>query len=75
MKEQLSKVEDLIKSEVNVKEIEYLADTEGFINKKIKPNFIALGTRLGPKMKAVSAALRTLLKMIFLLWKKTEILF
>jgi len=57
MKEQLSKVEDLVKSEVNVKEIEYLTETEGFINKKIKPNFIALGKRLGAKMKAVSAAL------------------
>jgi isoleucyl-tRNA synthetase len=57
MKEQLLKVEDLIKSEVNVKEIEYLTETEGFINKKIKPNFIALGKKLGPKMKAVSAAL------------------
>jgi len=57
MKEQLSKVEDLIKSEVNVKEIEYLTETEGFINKKIKPNFVALGKKLGPKMKAVTAAL------------------
>ena len=57
MKDQLSKVEDLIKSEVNVKEIEYLTETEGFINKKIKPNFVALGKKLGPRMKAVSAAL------------------
>ena len=57
MKNQLHKVEDLIKSEVNVKELEYLTETEGFINKKIKPNFIALGKKLGPKMKAVSAAL------------------
>jgi len=57
MKEQLSKIEDLIKSEVNVKEIEYLTETEGFINKKIKPNFIALGKKLGGKMKTVSAAL------------------
>ncbi len=57
MKDQLKKVEDLIKSEVNVKEIEYLSQTEGFINKKIKPNFISLGKKLGPKMKAVSAAL------------------
>jgi len=57
MKDQLSKVEDLIKSEVNVKEIEYLTETEGFINKKIKPNFVALGKKLGHKMKAVSAAL------------------
>jgi isoleucyl-tRNA synthetase len=57
MQEQLQKVEDLIKNEVNVKEIEYLRDTEGFIKKKIKPNFVALGKKLGPKMKAVSAAL------------------
>ena len=41
MEEQLKKVEDLIKAEVNVKEIEYLTDTEGFIKKKIKPNFVA----------------------------------
>ncbi len=51
-------MEDLIKTEVNVKEIEYLNDTEGFIKKKIKPNFIALGKRLGAKMKAVTAALQ-----------------
>jgi len=57
MEQQLQKVEDLIKAEVNVKEIEYLTDTEGFIKKKIKPNFQALGKRLGPKMKAVSQAL------------------
>ena len=57
MRAQLEKIEDLIKSEVNVKEIEYLTKTEGFINKKIKPNFVALGKKLGSKMKAVSAAL------------------
>ncbi|MCY7422610.1 MAG: DUF5915 domain-containing protein, partial [Chitinophagaceae bacterium] len=57
MQSQLEKVEDLIKSEVNVKQIEYLTQTEGFINKKIKPNFVALGKRLGPKMKAVNTAL------------------
>ena len=60
MQSQLEKVEDLIKSEVNVKEIEYLTQTEGFINKKIKPNFVALGKRLGAKMKAVNNALLSL---------------
>jgi isoleucyl-tRNA synthetase len=54
MKQQLQKVEDLIKAEVNVKEIEYLDPDNSFINKKIKPNFVALGKKLGPKMKAVS---------------------
>ena len=57
MKEQFGKVEDIIKSEVNVKEIEYLTADNTFIKKKIKPNFIALGKKLGPKMKAVSTAL------------------
>lgn len=57
MQHQLEKVEDLIKNEVNVKQVLYLRDTEGFIKKKIKPNFVALGKKLGPKMKAVSAAL------------------
>jgi isoleucyl-tRNA synthetase len=57
MKDQLGKVEDLIKAEVNVKEISYLSGDDGFIKKKIKPNYVALGKRLGAKMKAVSAAL------------------
>jgi isoleucyl-tRNA synthetase len=58
MKEQLKKVEDLIISEVNVKELQYLTDADGFIKKKIKPNFQALGKRVGAKMKAVSAAIQ-----------------
>lgn len=57
MKQQLEKVEDLLKAEVNVKEVNYLTETEGFINKKIKPNFALLGKKLGPNMKAVSALL------------------
>ncbi|HEY8389148.1 MAG TPA: isoleucine--tRNA ligase [Parasegetibacter sp.] len=57
MKERIEKVEDLIKSEVNVKEIQYITETEGLIKKKIKPNFNALGKKLGAKMRAVAAAI------------------
>ena len=57
MQSQLEKVEELIRAEVNVKEVEYLSPDNTFIRKKIKPNFVALGKKLGPKMKAVSAAL------------------
>lgn len=57
MMEQVRQVEDLIKSEVNIKEVEYLTETEGFIKKKIKANFVALGKKLGPNMKAVASAL------------------
>ncbi|MCB9064480.1 MAG: isoleucine--tRNA ligase [Chitinophagales bacterium] len=60
MQEQLQLVEALIKSEVNVKEVQYLTDTEGFIKKKVKPNFKALGAKMGPKMKAVAAAIAQL---------------
>ncbi len=53
---QIQKVEDLIKAQVNVKEIKYTTNTEAVIRKKIKPNFKALGNKLGAKMKAVTAA-------------------
>ncbi|MBS1621716.1 MAG: isoleucine--tRNA ligase [Bacteroidetes bacterium] len=57
MKTQVQKVENLIRSEVNVKEIEYLDPDNTFIRKMIKPNYSALGKKLGPKMKAVTASL------------------
>ena len=57
MQGQIEKIGDLVKSEVNVKDIQFLTDTEGFIKKKIKPNFKALGNRLGPKMKSAAAAI------------------
>ncbi len=57
MQVQLEKVADLVRSEVNVKEIDYISGDNGFISKKIKPNFVALGKKLGAKMKLVSNAL------------------
>ena len=56
MQKQIEGVSGLITHEVNVKEIEYLNDTEGFIHKKIKPDYKALGKKLGPRMKAAAAA-------------------
>jgi isoleucyl-tRNA synthetase len=56
-KDQISNIEDLIKTEVNIKSIEYLTDSEGFIKKKLKPNFKTLGARMGTKMKSVAAAI------------------
>ena len=55
--QQIQKIEELIKNEVNIKNIEYLTDSEGFIKKKIKPDFKSLGTRMGQKMKSVAAAI------------------
>ena len=54
-KRQLQEVVDLILSEVNVKEIEYLEDTSGVLVKSIKPNFKTLGPKYGKIMKQIAA--------------------
>jgi isoleucyl-tRNA synthetase len=50
-------VENLILSEINVKQLEYLSDTSDILVKKIKPNFKSLGPRYGKLMKSISAAI------------------
>jgi isoleucyl-tRNA synthetase len=57
---QVEKVKELILSETNVKAIEYITDASGFIKKKIKPNFKALGAKVGKDMKAVAEAISKL---------------
>jgi isoleucyl-tRNA synthetase len=54
-KAHLEKVKDLILSEVNVKSLEYLSDTEGVLVKKIKPNFKTIGPKYGKYMKEIAA--------------------
>jgi isoleucyl-tRNA synthetase len=53
-KEDILAVSDLIKSEVNVKEIELLDDASGILVKRIKPNFKTLGPKYGKDMKQVA---------------------
>jgi isoleucyl-tRNA synthetase len=45
---------------VNVKEINYITETEGVISKKLKPNFKLLGAKLGTKMKQASQAIASM---------------
>lgn len=59
-KEDIEAVSDLIKSEVNVKEIELLDDASGILVKQIKPNFKVLGPRFGRDMKAIASAVNLL---------------
>jgi len=56
LKSQLEQVKDIILTEVNVKEAEFLSDTTGIITKKIKPNFRVLGKKYGSQMKEIAAA-------------------
>jgi len=54
---QISEVQDLILSEVNVKELELLTDTAGILVKKIKPNFKTIGPKYGKQMKSIAAVI------------------
>jgi isoleucyl-tRNA synthetase len=58
--QKVEKVRELILSETNIKEIEFITDTAGIIKKKIKPNFKALGPKVGKSMKAVGNFLTAL---------------
>ena len=60
MESQLQHVADLIMAEVNVKEMEYLPADNDFIKKRIKPNFVILGKKLGARMKAAAAVISSM---------------
>ena len=60
MQEQLKKIEDLILAEVNVKEMQYLPADNDFIKKRVKPNFVILGKKLGAKMKSAASIITEL---------------
>jgi len=51
MAARIKKVEDIIKAETNIKEVDILGAENDFIQKKAKANFKTLGKKLGPKMK------------------------
>ena len=57
-KDEILAVADLIKHEVNIKDIELLEDASDILVKQIKPNFKTLGPRFGKDMKAVSGKIR-----------------
>jgi isoleucyl-tRNA synthetase len=54
-KEEILAVADLIKHEVNIKDIEILDDASDILVKQIKPNFKTLGPRFGKDMKLISS--------------------
>jgi isoleucyl-tRNA synthetase len=56
-KRRIEAIADIVKTEVNLKEIEFLEETAGVLVKKIKPNFKTLGPKYGKQMKAIAAAI------------------
>lgn len=58
-KQEILAVSDLIKREVNIKEIELIDDASDILVKQIKPNFKALGPKYGRVMKLIASAVRS----------------
>jgi len=58
--EKIRQVENIIKSETNIKEVEILPAANNFIKKKAKANFKTLGKKLGAKMKWAAAKIQEL---------------
>ncbi len=53
-RQEIQAIENLIKNEINVKEIELIDDASGILVKQIKPNFKNLGPRFGKDMKLIA---------------------
>ncbi|WP_100614440.1 isoleucine--tRNA ligase [Confluentibacter citreus] len=53
-RDEILAVSDLIKHEVNIKEVKLLEDASDILVKQIKPNFKTLGPRFGKDMKAIA---------------------
>ncbi len=70
-REQIRHVEDIIKSEVNIKAIEYIDDDSGILKKKVKPNFKALGPKYGKDMKEVGNGIASMTNEDLKLLEKT----
>ena len=56
---EIEAISDLIKAEVNVKEIVLLDDASGILVKQIKPNFKTLGPRFGKDMGLISRQIQS----------------
>jgi isoleucyl-tRNA synthetase len=57
-KEEILAVSDLIKHEVNIKEIQILDDASDILIKQIKPNFKTLGPKFGKDMRFIAAEIQ-----------------
>ena len=61
-KEEILAVSDLIKHEVNIKEIQILEDASDILIKQIKPNFKVLGPKFGKEMRFIATEIQQFTK-------------
>ena len=59
-KNRIEAIRDLVLGEVNVEQLEYMSDDNSILVKKVKPNFKALGPKIGGLMKQLAATVTEL---------------
>ena len=72
VRSQLEAVKGIVLAEVNVKEMEFIADASSIMSLKIKPNFKVLGKTYGARMKEIAAAFGTLEQPVIAAIQKAE---
>ena len=57
---EIERVGDLVRAELNVKELEFVSEEAELVSYRVKPNYRALGPRFGRAMPQVAAAIEAL---------------
>ena len=60
IRQQISEVVELIKTEVNIKDVEFIDEKSSLLTKRIKPNFAKLGRQYGARMKDITKAIQAM---------------
>lgn len=68
----LQPMEDLVKEELNVKNIDYITDVDRYVSYEIKPNFRVLGPKYGKLLRAISSQLSAVNGAEFVTTLRTE---
>ena len=71
-KSKFEAVKNLILSEVNVREVEYIDENAGILIKKVKPNFKSLGPKYGKLMKEIAGAINKMTQEEILEFEKNQ---
>ncbi|MCK4259427.1 MAG: isoleucine--tRNA ligase [Halanaerobiales bacterium] len=56
-REMLELMENLVKEELNIKDVHYIENLDEYVNYQVKPNFRVLGPKYGKIMKAIAGVL------------------
>jgi isoleucyl-tRNA synthetase len=59
-REEIERLGDLVRAELNVKELEFVSEEADLVSYRVKPNYRTLGPRFGPAMPQVAAAIDAL---------------